>query len=36
MLSLLKWWIDTGMKQSPEEMDETFHRMVWGEIQARG
>jgi hypothetical protein len=32
MLSLLKWWINHGMKPSPKEMDETFHRMVWGAI----
>ena len=29
LLSLLEWWIDRGMKQSPAEMDELFHRMVW-------
>ena len=31
MLSLLRWWIDRGMKTSAEEMDKTFHSMVWGE-----
>lgn len=30
LLSLLTWWIDRGMSQSPEEMDELFHRTVWG------
>ena len=29
LLSLLRWWIDRGAKESPEEMDELFHRMVW-------
>ena len=31
LLSLLTWWIDRGMKETPEEMDNLFHRMVWGE-----
>ena len=31
LLSLMKWWIDCGMKQSPAEMDELFHRVVWGQ-----
>ncbi len=30
LLSLLTWWIDRGMKQSPAEMDQLFHRIVWG------
>jgi AcrR family transcriptional regulator len=29
LMSLLQWWIDRGMKQSPAEMDQLFHRMVW-------
>ena len=29
MLSLLRWWLDRGEKESPREMDEMFHRMVW-------
>jgi len=28
-LSLMRWWIDTSAKQTPREMDELFHRMVW-------
>ena len=28
MLSLLAWWLDRGMKEPPEEIDEIFHRMV--------
>ena len=31
LLSLMKWWVDRGTKQSPAEMDELFHRIVWGE-----
>jgi AcrR family transcriptional regulator len=31
LLSLMKWWVDRGMKQSPAEMDELFHRIVWGQ-----
>jgi len=30
LLSLMKWWIDRGMKETPEEMDQLFHRIVWG------
>ncbi|MDX2032349.1 MAG: TetR/AcrR family transcriptional regulator [Blastocatellia bacterium] len=30
MLSLLQWWIDRGMRETPEQMDDLFHRMVWG------
>ena len=29
LLSLLTWWLDRGMRESPSEMDELFHRMVW-------
>ena len=29
LLSLLTWWLDRGMRESPVEMDELFHRMVW-------
>jgi AcrR family transcriptional regulator len=32
MLSLLRWWLDRGEKESPREMDEMFHRMVWGGV----
>ena len=28
-LSLLTWWLDRGMHESPEYLDELFHRMVW-------
>lgn len=33
LLSLLRWWIDRGGKQTPREMDELFHRMVWSGLQ---
>jgi len=29
LLSLLTWWLDRGMRESPAEMDQLFHRMVW-------
>ncbi len=29
LLSLLTWWIDRGMRESPEQMDQLYHRMVW-------
>ena len=29
MLSLLDWWLSHGMKETPAEMDDLFHRMVW-------
>ncbi|HXQ74430.1 MAG TPA: TetR/AcrR family transcriptional regulator [Pyrinomonadaceae bacterium] len=29
LLALLQWWVDRGMKQTPAEMDQLFHRMVW-------
>ena len=33
LLSLLKWWLDHGMKDSPKAMDELFHRLVWSGLQ---
>lgn len=33
MLSLLRWWLDRGEKESPRAMDELFHRMVWNGLQ---
>ena len=29
LLSLVTWWIDRGMRESPSEMDDLFHRLVW-------
>jgi AcrR family transcriptional regulator len=33
LLSLLKWWLDRGAKESPRAMDDLFHRMVWRGVQ---
>jgi AcrR family transcriptional regulator len=33
LLSLLRWWIERGAKESPRVMDEMFHRMVWNGLQ---
>lgn len=33
LLSLLRWWLDRGEKESPKQMDEVFHRMVWVGMQ---
>src|SRR6266567_6951361 len=33
LLALLKWWLDRGAKESPQSMDELFHRMVWEGVQ---
>ena len=32
LLSLLTWWLDRGMCESPAEMDELFHRMIWNGV----
>jgi len=29
LIALLTWWVDRGMKQTPAEMDQLFHRLVW-------
>lgn len=33
LLSLLRWWLDRGEKESPQQMDKMFHRMVWTGLQ---
>jgi AcrR family transcriptional regulator len=33
VLSLLRWWLDRGAKESPRAMDEMFHRMVWNGLR---
>jgi AcrR family transcriptional regulator len=33
LLSLLRWWLDRGAKESPKAMDELFHRMVWNGLK---
>jgi AcrR family transcriptional regulator len=35
LLSLLKWWLDRGMRETPAEMDELFHRMVWNGVASK-
>ena len=32
LMSLLMWWLDRGMRESPAEMDQLFHRMVWNGV----
>jgi AcrR family transcriptional regulator len=32
LLSLLTWWLDRGMREPPEQMDELFHRLVWNGV----
>jgi AcrR family transcriptional regulator len=33
LLSLLRWWLDRGEKESPVTMDELFHRLVWNGLK---
>jgi len=35
LLSLLTWWLDRGMRESPAQMDELFHRMVWNGVSLK-
>lgn len=35
LLSLLTWWLDRGMRESPAEMDQLFHRMVWNGVSSK-
>ena len=32
LLSLLTWWLDRGMRESPAEMDELFHSLIWNGV----
>jgi AcrR family transcriptional regulator len=32
MLSLLSWWLGRGAPESPEELDELFHDLVWSGV----
>lgn len=36
LLSLLTWWLDHGMRESPALMDDLYHRMVWIGINSTG
>lgn len=29
LLSLMRWWLDRGEKESPQQMDAMFHQLVW-------
>ena len=33
LLSLLRWWIDRGAKESPRALDKLFHQLVWNGLQ---
>jgi AcrR family transcriptional regulator len=33
LLSLLRWWLDRGEKESPGQMDKIFHQLVWTGLQ---
>lgn len=33
LLSLMRWWLDRGAKESPKALDELFHRMVWNGLR---
>src|SRR5690349_10807192 len=35
LLSLLAWWLDRGMRESPAEMDQLFHRMIWNGLSGK-
>ena len=35
LFSLLDWWVNTGMKADPQEMDDLFHRMAWNGLAGR-
>ena len=35
LLSLLTWWLDRGMRESPAEMDQLFHRMFWNGVSGK-
>jgi AcrR family transcriptional regulator len=29
LVALLRWWLDHGSKEPPQDMDKLFHRMLW-------
>jgi AcrR family transcriptional regulator len=35
LLSLLKWWLEHGTKESAQAMDDLFHNMVWKGLPAQ-
>jgi AcrR family transcriptional regulator len=36
LFALLDWWIDHGMKTSPQHMDDLFHSVAWNGMQTTG
>lgn len=34
LLSLLTWWLDHGRRESPAQMDEIYHQLVWSGLSA--
>ena len=35
LFSLLDWWINHGQRESPAEMDDLFHRMLWAGLSEK-
>ena len=35
LLSLLKWWLGRGARESPKAMDQLFHQMAWNGLQSK-
>ena len=33
LLSLLRWWLDRGTKETAADMDDLIHRMVWNGLR---
>lgn len=33
LFALLRWWLDRGEKESPQQMDKLFHEMVWPSVR---
>ncbi len=31
---MLTWWINRGMPESPDEIDELYHGMVWSGVDS--
>jgi AcrR family transcriptional regulator len=34
LISLLLWWLNRGTPESPDEMDDLYHGMVWSGVHA--
>ena len=35
LLSLLSWWIHHGLRESPADMDNLYHRLAWTGLRCR-